>query len=58
MLHYLNSTISLFTLQQVFALVPSVSAQYLIFGLKLLHRTLLDMPEAKIAWPSDDTMAQ
>jgi hypothetical protein len=43
---------SLLTLQQVFALVPSVSARYLIFGLKLLHRTLLDMPEAKIAWPS------
>jgi hypothetical protein len=57
-LHYLNSTMSLFTLQQVFALVPSVSARYLIFGLKLLLRTLLDMPEAKIAWPSEDTMAQ
>jgi hypothetical protein len=50
--------ISLFMLQQVFALVPSVSAQYLIFGLKLLHRMLLDMPEAKIAWPSEDTMPQ
>jgi hypothetical protein len=48
----------LFTLQQVFALVPSVSAQYLIFGLKLLHCMLLDMPEAKIVWPSKDTMAQ
>jgi hypothetical protein len=42
----------------MFALVPSVSAWYLIFGLKLLHRTLLDMPEAKIAWPSEDTMGQ
>jgi hypothetical protein len=39
MLHYLNSTMSLFTLQQVFALVPSMSARYLIFGLKLLHCT-------------------
>jgi hypothetical protein len=49
---------SLLMLQQVFALVPSVSARYLIFGLKLLHRMLLNMPKAKIAWPSEDTMAQ
>jgi hypothetical protein len=58
MLHYLNSMMLLFMLQQVFALVPSISAQYLIFGLKLLHCILLNMPKAKIAWPSEDTMAQ
>jgi hypothetical protein len=58
MLHYLNSTMLLFTLQQVFALVPSMSAQYLIFGLKLLHYMLLNMPKAKIAWPSEHTIAQ
>jgi hypothetical protein len=57
-LHYLNSTMSLVTLQQVFALVPSVSSRYLHFGLKLLHRTLLRMPQAKIAWPSRDTMGE
>jgi hypothetical protein len=49
---------TLFTLQQVFALVPAVSSRYLHFGLKLLHRVLNTMPEAKIAWPSYDTMVE
>jgi hypothetical protein len=57
MLYYLNSMMSLFMLQQMFALVPSVSTQYLIFGLKLLHHMLLNMPKAKITWPLEDTMA-
>jgi hypothetical protein len=57
-LHYLNSTMLLVTLQQVFAIVPSVSSCYLHFDLKLLHRALLKIPEAKIAWPGEDKMAE
>jgi hypothetical protein len=57
-LHYLNSTMLLVTLQQVFAIVPSVSSCYLHFGMKLLHHALLKIPEAKIAWPCEDKMAE
>lgn len=50
-LHYLNSTMSEFTLQQLFSLVPSTVTRYLTFGLHLLLTILRKIPEAQIRWP-------
>ena len=53
-LHYLNSTAPCFTLQQVFAVVPSVCTCYLAFSMGILERLLQTLPEAKISWPKKD----
>lgn len=51
-LHYLNSTMSDTSLQQVFALVPSTVSRYIAFALDILLETLQDIPETAIAWPT------
>ncbi|KIJ24118.1 hypothetical protein M422DRAFT_82910, partial [Sphaerobolus stellatus SS14] len=57
-LHYLNSTMSQITLQQVFALVPATLSRYLNFSLQILHRVTGDIPEAKIRWPTAEEMEE
>ena len=52
LLHYLNSTMREVSLQQIFALIPSTVCRYVHFGLQILLRTLRDMPDASIEWPS------
>ncbi|KAE9407420.1 hypothetical protein BT96DRAFT_954504 [Gymnopus androsaceus JB14] len=50
-LHYLSSSMLEITLQQVFALVPSVLTGYLDFAKQILLQTLCSMPEAQIKLP-------
>ncbi|KAE9383641.1 hypothetical protein BT96DRAFT_1027124 [Gymnopus androsaceus JB14] len=50
-LHYLSSSMLEITLQQVFALVPSVLTRYLDFAKQILLQTLRSMPEAQIKLP-------
>ena len=51
-LHYLNSTMADFSLQQIFALTPAVESRYRNWGLCILQATLRCMKDAAIAWPS------
>lgn len=53
-LHYLSSTMREVSLQEIFALIPSTVSRYIIFALKILHDTLRDIPETRIAWPEGD----
>ena len=53
-LHYLNSTMLEITLQQIFALIPATTSQYIAFGLQILLKTLHEMPDAAIHWPHKD----
>ena len=53
-LHYLNSMTHEFTLQQIFALIPSTTSWYITFGLWILLETLHEMPDAVIRWPQED----
>ncbi|KAJ8098904.1 hypothetical protein POJ06DRAFT_144168 [Lipomyces tetrasporus] len=51
-LHFLNSSMTQFTLQEVFGIVPSVCSSYLQHGLELLLKVLKTaVPDATIAWP-------
>ncbi|KAG8936367.1 hypothetical protein FRC00_008899 [Tulasnella sp. 408] len=50
-LHYLNSTMSEKSLQQIFALVPATNSRYLDFALDILLRTLQSLPDASITFP-------
>jgi hypothetical protein len=50
-LHYLNSTMADYTLQQIFGLTPAVCSRYRNFGLKILLQTLCEIPEGSLAWP-------
>ncbi|KAK9324760.1 hypothetical protein V1517DRAFT_28539 [Lipomyces orientalis] len=51
-LHFLNSSMTQFTLQEVFGIVPSVCSRYLQHGLDILLKVLKSaVPEATIAWP-------
>ncbi|KAF8151418.1 hypothetical protein B0H34DRAFT_801167 [Crassisporium funariophilum] len=53
-LHYLNSTMSKISLQQIFALIPSTVSRYIQFGLLILRDTLRKMKDAAIRWPQTD----
>lgn len=53
-LHYLNSTMLDVSLIQIFALIPTTVSRYILFGLQILLRTLRNMPDAAIKWPSGD----
>ncbi len=53
-LHYLNSTMSEISLQQIFGLIPATVSRYIRFALKILLETLQQMPEGKIKWPRED----
>ena len=54
MLHYLSSTMRETTLQQIFALTPTVVSRYLNFAKRILLLTLKRLPEARIQWPKGD----
>ena len=49
-LHYLNSTMREVSLQQIFALVPTVLSRYLFFAMNILLQTLRTLPDARICW--------
>ncbi|PPQ95855.1 hypothetical protein CVT26_015594 [Gymnopilus dilepis] len=53
-LHYLNSTMTEISLQQIFGLIPTTVSRYLRFGLTNLLETLRAMPAARIQWPRAD----
>lgn len=50
-LHYLGSAMLEVTLQQVFALTPSVLSRYLEFAEAILHQTLVSMREGSVSMP-------
>ena len=47
-LHFLNSTMLMSSLQQLFGLIPSTVPRYITFSLKILLKTLCQMPDATI----------
>ncbi|CCX07859.1 Similar to predicted protein [Laccaria bicolor S238N-H82]; acc. no. XP_001889281 [Pyronema omphalodes CBS 100304] len=49
-LHYLNSTMPDYNLQQIFGITPAVCSRYGYFGMDILLRCLKAMPEASIKW--------
>jgi hypothetical protein len=52
-LHWLSSTMTEYTLQTLFALIPSTVTRYIHFALKILTHVLQNsVPEAQINWPS------
>lgn len=51
--HYLSSTMTEVSLQQIFALVPSTVTRYITFSLEILLQTLCRMPEGAIRWLKD-----
>lgn len=51
-LHYLNSTMSETSLQEIFALIPATVSRYLNFSMAILLEALRSMPEAKVTWPT------
>ena len=53
-LHFLSSTMTEISLQQIFALVPATSSRYINFGLEILLKTLLNIEEAGIHWPEGE----
>jgi len=53
-LHYLNSTMSEISLQQIFSLIPTTVSRYIHFGLTNLQDTLREMKDAAIRWPRTD----
>ncbi|KAG8713049.1 hypothetical protein FRC08_013759 [Ceratobasidium sp. 394] len=56
LLHYLSSTMDETSLQQIFALVPSVLTRYVHFRLSIMVSVLQELPDAKIFWPSPARM--
>ena len=55
-LHYLNSTMSSYSLQQIFGLTPAVCSRYLRNGLPTLLRVLICDKNAHIMWPTEHEM--
>ncbi|KAL7748219.1 hypothetical protein RI367_006405 [Sorochytrium milnesiophthora] len=51
-LHYINSTMRLKTLQQIFGLTPAVCSRYLGQGQSVLLHTLRGIAAARILWPN------
>ncbi|EFP76083.2 uncharacterized protein PGTG_02524 [Puccinia graminis f. sp. tritici CRL 75-36-700-3] len=47
-----------YTLQQIFAITPSVCSRYLGGGLQVLLRVLQTLPNARITWPSSEERCQ
>ncbi|KAG9125242.1 hypothetical protein FRC07_008425 [Ceratobasidium sp. 392] len=58
MLHFLCSTSRYTALQQIFAVVPSVLARYVRFGLPILLESLKNIPEGVIKWPNAQQMTE
>ena len=49
-LHYLNSTMHKISLEEIFALIPSTTPQYVVLSLQILCETLSTTPDASIKW--------
>ncbi|KAG8723227.1 hypothetical protein FRC09_004209 [Ceratobasidium sp. 395] len=58
MLHYLCSTSRYTSLQQIFAIVPSVLSRYVRMCLPILLEALKNIPEGVIRWPTPDQMTE
>ncbi|GAB1523491.1 hypothetical protein RhiTH_006641 [Rhizoctonia solani] len=58
LLHYLSGTMNETSLQQIFALVPSVLTRYIHFLRQILALTLEKIPKARICWPKPDKMQE
>ncbi|XP_006458839.1 hypothetical protein AGABI2DRAFT_40932, partial [Agaricus bisporus var. bisporus H97] len=52
LLHYLSSSMLEVSLCEIFALIPVTVHRYIAFGLPLLLKTLRDMPQARVCWPT------
>jgi hypothetical protein len=57
-LHWVCSTMSCYTLQQVFAVTPAVCSQYLASGMKQLLAVLQEHPQARFLWPTTERKAR
>ncbi|KAK9334639.1 hypothetical protein V1521DRAFT_161536 [Lipomyces starkeyi] len=56
-LHYLNSCMAQFTLQEIFGIVASVCTRYIRRGLQILLEILrVRVPEAKKKWPKSSEL--
>ncbi|KAG8686750.1 hypothetical protein FRC11_008428 [Ceratobasidium sp. 423] len=55
-LHFLCSTMSEISLQIIFALVPSTVSRYIDFALDILLKVLSQIPEGRLAWPTQQKM--
>lgn len=53
LLHYLNSTMSATSLQQIFALIPSTISRYVAFSQSILLALLRASPDGAISWPQN-----
>jgi hypothetical protein len=49
-LHFLNSTMTEVSLQQIFSLIPTTVSRYIQFGLKILLETLREIPSGARAY--------
>ncbi|KAH9454639.1 hypothetical protein Pst134EB_014705 [Puccinia striiformis f. sp. tritici] len=56
-LHWISSTMSAYTLQQLFDITPAVCSQYLATGTKHLLTVLKEHPEARFLWPTTERKA-
>ncbi|KAK7686147.1 hypothetical protein QCA50_010959 [Cerrena zonata] len=54
-LYWLSLIMHKITLQQIFALIPSTVNRYIAFSLRILLKTLKDIPQANISWPDQVT---
>jgi hypothetical protein len=57
-LHYLLSTMSETSLQEIFTLIPSTVSRYINFSLDTLLHVLKSVPDAAISWPKHDKFAE
>ncbi|KAH9450939.1 hypothetical protein Pst134EB_018447 [Puccinia striiformis f. sp. tritici] len=57
-LHWISSTMSAYTLQQLFGITPAVCSRYLATGTKHLLTVLKEHPEARFLWPTTERKAQ
>ncbi|KIM82644.1 hypothetical protein PILCRDRAFT_97457 [Piloderma croceum F 1598] len=53
-LHFLGSTMSEVSLQQIFALILTTTSQYINFSLSILLSTLRGIQDAGVIWPEGD----
>jgi hypothetical protein len=53
-LHFLSSTMPEVSLQQIFALIPTTTSQYINFSFSILLAALHKIQEASILWPEGD----
>jgi hypothetical protein len=58
LLHFMSGTMNETSLQELFALVPSVLSRYIGFALTILSTVLPQIQEARISWPSAAKMAE